>query len=147
MLLSDYRTIASASCVGIFMHLCIFIHGEWHIRAPVILLGHSFLVLAIVFYNIYLLEAHSWRQTILLISGYFTSLLLSILTYRVFFHRLSKAGFPGPLWARFSKIPHLWHCRQSQNHLYLESLHRKYGDFVRTGINDNTTPIDDFAYK
>ena len=61
------------------------------------------------------------------------ALLTSIAVYRVLFHRLSRAGFPGPPLARISKFWHVWACRDSKNHLVLDRLAQVYGDFVRTG--------------
>jgi tryprostatin B 6-hydroxylase len=66
-----------------------------------------------------------------IIFGYLTALFSSITIYRVYFHRLSR--FPGPKWARITKIWHAWQSRHCQNFLVLSELHRKYGDFVRTG--------------
>ena len=62
-------------------------------------------------------------------------LLASITTYRLFFHRLTRAGFVGPLSWRVSKLSHAWLCRASKNHEVLEKIHDKYGDFVRTGAS------------
>lgn len=53
--------------------------------------------------------------------------------WRILLHRLRR--FPGPFWAVVSKFWHVIKCLQtnSQNHLILDGLHQKYGDFVRTG--------------
>lgn len=121
---------------GVIVHLTIFIHGEWHVQAPSIFIGH-----AILYILVPLVAAHV-RSAILsqiLTSivwasyGYLPGLISSIVIYRVFFHRLSRMGIPGPRYARISKIWHMWACRTSQNHLVLARLHAKYGDFVRTG--------------
>ncbi|KIX99293.1 uncharacterized protein Z520_04869 [Fonsecaea multimorphosa CBS 102226] len=58
----------------------------------------------------------------------------SIFIYRVFFHRLR--AFPGPFWARVTK---LWtresHLRGEYHRDSLE-LHHKYGDIVRVAPNE-----------
>lgn len=69
--------------------------------------------------------------------GSFTlGLFLSITIYRLFFHRIRH--FPGPLLAALSKLGHSYQCRYSQNHIVLERLHQRYGDFVRTGPSEIT---------
>ncbi|KAK2591112.1 hypothetical protein QQS21_011200 [Conoideocrella luteorostrata] len=75
---------------------------------------------------------------------YLVSLFTSILFYRIFFHQLTKFGFNGPLHMRTSKLWHVWHCRKSQNHLFLDDLNKKYGDFVRTGPSELTVYHPDF---
>ena len=65
------------------------------------------------------------------ILGYLFALFASIAARRLFFHRLQS--FPGPILAKVSKLWHLYHCLDSRNHLVLDDLHNRYGDFVRTG--------------
>jgi hypothetical protein len=59
-------------------------------------------------------------------------LTISILTYRAFFHRLSR--FPGPFRARLSNL-YATKLANKDEHMYLEvqELHRRYGDIVRIG--------------
>ncbi|KAL2814652.1 benzoate 4-monooxygenase cytochrome P450 [Aspergillus granulosus] len=112
---------------GLGAHHGLFIVGEWHLQAPSIfvfhLVGFIFLVLT---------TGTGWQ----IIAGYLLALFSSIVTYRLFFHRLRH--FPGPLWARTSKIGHVWKVRTSKNHFFLEKVYRKYGDFVRTGPSEVT---------
>ncbi|MCJ1320172.1 hypothetical protein MMC15_005510 [Xylographa vitiligo] len=54
--------------------------------------------------------------------------------YRVFFHRLHS--FPGPGLAKVSKFWNVAKTIDSSNYRLLDSLHRQYGDFVRTGPNE-----------
>lgn len=66
---------------------------------------------------------------------------LSAIIYRLFFHRLRR--FPGPSGAKISRF---WTVRlvKSSNfkyHVELEKLHRKYGDFVRTGLFHSAPPF------
>lgn len=115
-----YALIGAA--VGISIHHGLFIHGEWHVRAPEVVLYHL-----VYFVSLWMIitKAH-W-----IIAGYLLALFTSITIYRVFFHRLKH--FPGPIWARITKIWHAWKARHRQNHLVLTELQRQYGDFVRTG--------------
>ena len=64
-------------------------------------------------------------------STYLSSLFASIIVYRTIFHELRQ--FPGPPFAKVSKLWHVAHCLDSKNHLFLDKLHQQYGDFVRTG--------------
>ncbi|KAI1436364.1 cytochrome P450 [Xylaria sp. CBS 124048] len=124
---------------GYLAHRGVFIHGEWHVQAPALLLNH-----ALVFYGIFLLRVFTRGTSAeglseafsLMAYGYLPALFTSILVYRVFFHRLTKAGFPGPALARTSKLWHVWQCRTSMNHKVLYGLREKYGDFVRTGPSE-----------
>ncbi|OKO95665.1 Tryprostatin B 6-hydroxylase [Penicillium subrubescens] len=60
----------------------------------------------------------------------------SITIYRLFFHRIGH--FPGPRAAAVSKLWSVYKCRDSRNHLFLDGLHKKYGNFVRTGPSEIT---------
>ncbi|KAK2017445.1 cytochrome P450 [Colletotrichum eremochloae] len=46
------------------------------------------------------------------------------------------AGYPGPLLARITTIPSLWHRADGSNHRWPLLLHRKYGHIVRIGPNE-----------
>ncbi|KAJ5669801.1 hypothetical protein N7462_010871 [Penicillium macrosclerotiorum] len=123
------RFLASlvGGALGVALHRGLFIHGEWHVRAPAVLLHHLgyFLVLAMAV-----------NRASFIIMGYLLGLFSSIIIYRIFLHRLRS--FPGPRLARITKIWHAWHCRYSQNYLLLSKLHDEYGDFVRTGPSEIT---------
>lgn len=122
--------------LGVLAHKALFIHGEWHVRAPEIFILHTTLLVSLhvgkALYNTtsvgVLCDAMLW-----IIYCYIASLLTSITVYRAFFHPLTKAVIPGPWYLRLSKLPHVWAARKSKNYLFLEDLHQKYGDFVRTG--------------
>jgi len=110
---------------GLFMHHAVFIYGEWHVRAPKIILAHGAILVGAfgtgtLTGNFNLLKCTLWFG-----AGYLFSLYGSIGMYRIFFHRLSRANFPGSLYARASKIPHVLACRNSKNHIYLETLRKK----------------------
>lgn len=117
-----YSLIGAA--LGLGLHHGLFIHGEWHVRAPQVAACHLgyFTALVLISDNAYWMTA-----------GYLLAMFSSIVIYRVFLHRLKD--FPGPLWARISKIWHAWKARHRQNYLLLAKLHHEYGDFVRTGAS------------
>lgn len=137
----DASPLTSSSAIfgiilGLVAHRGLFIKGEWHVRAPEIFLSHLGLFTLLLGGSVF-----SSNKTLAVIfalglvayTTYLISLTMSILLYRIWFHPLSKAGFKGPFFLRTSKIWHVWICRHSTNHLFLDSLHQKYGDFVRTG--------------
>jgi len=113
--------------------------GEWHMHASQLLKTYLTLFILICILEIRLgsedvLES-IWRGS--LISGsYCVGLFASIFIYRKFFHSLRH--FPGPYWAGVSKFWHLYYSIESRNHLLLDSLHQKYGSFVRTGPSELT---------
>lgn len=51
--------------------------------------------------------------------------------YRIYFHPLAR--FPGPKFAAASHLPVIFHLVNGDNHTWHSSLHRQYGDVVRTG--------------
>ncbi|KAK7991366.1 cytochrome P450 [Apiospora saccharicola] len=65
-------------------------------------------------------------------------LFMSILLYRRFFRCLKRANFPGPRWARYTKIWQIWENRNSRNHIYLHGLRQRPDDVVRTGPSEAT---------
>ncbi|KAL2815253.1 cytochrome P450 [Aspergillus cavernicola] len=71
-------------------------------------------------------------SVILASSSFNLGLTASIVLYRAFFHRLHH--FPGPWMAKVTRLSITTRSlERNQYHLDLESMHRKYGDFVRTG--------------
>lgn len=121
---------------GVSAHHGIFIKGEWHTRAPGVLLSHAWAFVSVWILGDYTKDTELgfvFRGLVLMSQGYLPGLFVSIVVYRLLFHRLSKAGFPGPLYARVTKLWHVWACRDSRNHMVLDRLRIKYGDFVRTG--------------
>jgi hypothetical protein len=61
-------------------------------------------------------------------AGLFTSMI----TYRIFFHRLGH--FPGPFGAKVTRFWSAWiTAREVKYHKEVAQMHQKYGDFVRTG--------------
>ncbi|KAK7042191.1 cytochrome P450 [Favolaschia claudopus] len=66
---------------------------------------------------------------------YHSSLLLSILSYRISpLHPLSK--YPGPIACKISKLWLAYVGSKGKLHIYVKSLHDKYGPVVRVGPNE-----------
>lgn len=128
--------------IGLGAHIGIYIHGEWHIQAPLLFKSH--LVIAAIalggfqWYGSDHVLGNMFANVIIGLTSYLLAVFTSILTYRIVpgLHRLSK--FPGPFLLKTSKLWHVWACRHSMNHFFLDSLHKKYGDFVRTGPTEIT---------
>ena len=123
----------SASVLGLLAHQLVFIRGEWHLLAPTLVSLHFMLATLLIIAEVKLngSVASGSVNALGLITCYSVTLFTSIATYRIYFHRLRH--FPGPRFAAVSKLWHVWQCRDSRNHLVLESLHQQYGSFVRTG--------------
>lgn len=122
--------LVTSTSLGVAAHLLVFIHGEWHLRAPVVLYWH---VATVVFYfhaEVFFNSTTLFGAAVIT-ACYFVGLFSSISIYRLFFHRLRH--FPGPRLAAVSKLFHVWQCRDSRNYQVLENWHQKYGTFVRTG--------------
>ncbi|KAL3429833.1 cytochrome P450 [Aspergillus tetrazonus] len=113
-----------ATALGFLAHILIFIRGEWHLRAPAVVVIHV-AVLAILAFT------SPWVQTCQWAACYLIGLFGSITIYRIFFHR--ARNFPGPRLAAISKLWSVCRCLDYRNHEFLESLHQRYGSFVRSG--------------
>lgn len=125
-----------AASIGLLAHNAIFIRGEWHRQAPELCVL-SF-ALPLVLWALeprhdghltYEALQHAFSAT----GSFFTALSISMVVYRLFFHRLQK--YPGPVLARMTKLWHFYHCGSTQNHLLMEKLRKHDGDYVRVGKN------------
>jgi hypothetical protein len=121
--------------LGLLAHVGLFIHGEWHVQAPPIFLFHAFLYGSLSIGSMIYGAGTLWAAGLITSICYLAALLTSIFIYRTCFHQLTRAGFKGPFYMRVSKIFHVWKCRKSLNHLLLNDLQKRYGDFIRTGLN------------
>ncbi|KAL3462282.1 cytochrome P450 [Aspergillus heterothallicus] len=75
---------------------------------------------------------HTVASIMLASSSFQLGLVASMLLYRAFFHRLRR--FPGPFSVKLTRLSIMMRSlERTQYHLDLEDMHRKYGDFVRTG--------------
>lgn len=119
---------------GIFSHLGLFIHGEYHLYSIFIFkLGLVSFVLLCVF-NVIVSFAGPLKAaaaSLCILFWYNVGVFASMTIYRLFFHRLR--GIPGPIGAKISKLWHVWHVLDSKQYLLLHELYRRYGDIVRTG--------------
>ena len=134
-----YLELGIAAILGVLSHLCIFIHGEWHMQAPAILKVHT--VLSVLIFLVKVNNQHealpeSCKQTFAIISSYASALFISMVIYRKYFHRLRH--FPGPWMAGVTKFWHVYQCLDSKNHILLERLYQQYGTYVRTGPEELT---------
>lgn len=123
-----------AASAGLISHATFFIHGEHHIRAPK--LSMIFFVLSNLIFLGHLTTYDYDLQcaagaTLSIMAAYCASVFGSIIVYRTLFHKLHK--FPGPPVAKVTKLWHMWKVLGFGNHLLMEEMHKKYGDFVRIG--------------
>lgn len=131
-----------AAASGVASHLCFFIHGEHHMKAPLLLRLYTLLFSVLLYAKISVTSQDSLlgaKETFEIFAVYTLSLLTSIVIYRKRFHRLRH--FPGPFMASATKLWQTTKTLDSQNHLLLDDLHKKYGDFIRTGKQRKPTSI------
>ena len=143
LLISDSLILSGLFAgLGIISHLTYFIHGEHHNSAPILaLLCFAIPILLFVGQLLYT-EARPGQaalMTTIACTSYTCALWTSMIIYRVFFHRLHH--FPGPFLAKATKLYHLYlSAQKSENHKVVNSMHQKYGPFVRTGKRFGTEP-------
>ncbi|KAI0399894.1 cytochrome P450 [Xylaria palmicola] len=127
-----------AVAAGVAVHHGVFRHGEWHLHGPQIIASHL-AAAGVLFYYLGRLDgalAHVFARVAVLAAAYLAGLFASMTVYRLYFHRLRS--FRGPRLAAVSKLWHVWHVRDSTNHLFLQRIHDEYGSIVRTGPNEIT---------
>ncbi|KAK6074257.1 cytochrome p450 oxidoreductase [Seiridium cupressi] len=73
------------------------------------------------------------------------ALLSSIVVYRRYFSSLS--GIPGPFWASFSRIWHIWVTLQGNQNEQITEAHKRYGPFVRLANNEVSVSHPDAVKK
>ena len=123
-----------AAVTGVASHVFVFIHGEHHMRAPMIFRLYIALFSTLLYVETVVKSqevSDGAKEAVKIFTVYILSLLTSIAVYRKFFHRLRH--FPGPSMAGISKLWQTAKTLDSQNHILLDNLYEKYGDFVRTG--------------
>jgi tryprostatin B 6-hydroxylase len=127
-----------SALLAVASHLALFIRGEWHMKAPLLVKIYSTVTLIIFFAGFYhgYGAGLSLRYTGAIITSHVAALFTSITIYRKYFHRLRS--FPGPWLAGATKFWHVWQCRSGQNHLVIENLREKYGPIIRTGPEELT---------
>ena len=125
--------IELAVVLGVFSHLSYFIRGEHHLKAPKIFRVYLSAAAAILILRSRAFQdSHVAAGCAPMVAAYFGALFSSIIIYRLFFHQLRH--FPGPILARTTKLYHASHLRNSTQYVFMECLHQRYGDFVRTGM-------------
>lgn len=131
---SPLEEISIAAASGLASHLCFFIYGEHHMKAPLIFRLHVVLFAVLIYVEIVVKHQNVFpgtKQAFEVFAVYILSLLTSIFIYRRYCHQLRH--FPGPFMAGVTKLWQTTKTLDSQNHLLLDGLYQKYGDFVRTG--------------
>ena len=124
-----------AVLAGVLSHVLVFIRGEYHLQAPKIFLLFFLLSVGLLFSQ----SSHgndlrsAVGNTISIGTSYLFALFTSIIVYRIFFHKLRR--FPGPFFAKVSKLWHVIQLLRKPNFRLLDELHDFYGDFVRIGKN------------
>lgn len=125
----------SAALLGVVLHVSIFrtIYVEEYLYN---LLGvYVAAVVGIVscFVSLTALSAVEILQRIFVLCVSFnTGLVFSIGVYRLLFHRLRR--FPGPFGAKLTRFYDTYLAGKNvQYYKEVEKLHRKHGDFIRTG--------------
>ena len=126
-----YSKLWAAIAAGTASHSLFFIRGEYHLKAPTLLLIYLASYVLVVFNESKDGFQLAIQNATLIINSYVFALFTSMVIYRTMFHPLH--AFPGPVLARVSKLWHVYMVRGSQNHLVLERMREKYGTFVRTG--------------
>ena len=135
---------AIASILGVASHVFYFIRGEHHLQAYRLLLL-SFTIPAVLFGFLLLRFRVSIVSAATVVTttwwAYMASLWISMVVYRLCFHRLR--AFDGPTLWKISKVfGHVMSVRKLDNFRVLDKLHRQYGDYVRTGV---PPPKDSFV--
>lgn len=127
-------TFLSAAACGVLFHVST-ISVEWDYKILPLLQVYiaSMLVAPLCLPMIFNLGVFQAIGTTFYISlSFIIGLITSIGAHRLFFHRVRK--FPGPFFPKLSRFyfAHLT-ATVGQPHLYVQNLHKKYGDVVRTG--------------
>jgi hypothetical protein len=117
----------------IFHRIILHREVDFHIFPILGLFLFSYSSLTYTFHHFghYTLQQSLLKSTSLA-STFLTTLTISILLHRTFFHRLRR--FPGPFWARITKfyaVRKAWIVPRSYEQT--AALHAKYGDIVRVG--------------
>ncbi|KAH8594231.1 putative benzoate 4-monooxygenase cytochrome P450 [Bisporella sp. PMI_857] len=132
----SYLLLLGISVLGVITHRCYFIYGEFHEKSPQIVKAY-FLAFLGVYFAFHTLEHDAPLAAAGLIVGtYAVSLYSSIIIYRLFFHELK--GIPGPTLAKITKLYHFFNALDCKQCLWMDKLHKQYGDYVRTGPNEIT---------
>lgn len=131
---STPKLLVVSALSGITSHIVFFIRGELDHIAREIFFGLLLTPAAIlaIFFSLGIPFAQASATTATIWGSFLSGLTASIIAYRLFFHPLRK--FPGPVMARTTKW---WGALKTasgyQHHYAVQSMHQKYGEFVRIG--------------
>ncbi|KAH8203627.1 hypothetical protein TruAng_002157 [Truncatella angustata] len=128
------QTITGATILGVIFHVSILRPFEVEQFMYTLIIG-SF-TLTIGLFAIQILFGSSFLDATigvsLLSGGFVGGVVLSMVVYRLFFHRLRK--FPGPVGAKLTKFYSASLAAKTvQYHKDVSQMHDRYGDFIRTG--------------
>ncbi|KAK8084318.1 hypothetical protein PG997_005589 [Apiospora hydei] len=126
-----------AFATGVLLHVSLFRIGEWDIWATKLMRAPFILLAALSAALTWLRPAEpillSFSYACQLDAALLGGILVSMLVYRAFFHRLRS--FPGPFAARLSSLYMTSQAalKKMQPCHELKRLHEQYGEFVRIG--------------
>jgi len=125
-----------AAALGVLSHVAYFIHGTHHGRQSArIALCYLVAGVAILALSISALGLRNGAiHALLFSSAYVVALFTSMVSYRLYFHRIRH--FPGPLAAKTTKLYAAYLNRNGKMHMEHLALSERYGDFVRVGPNE-----------
>jgi hypothetical protein len=139
-ILSGFAVRGGAFIIGMALHVFLFRVGEWDLQTT------RLIVTSVVAYIAAIVGTHRFlaqeyeslpyaiKDVSVIALCVTAGIFISLLTYRLLFHRLNK--FPGPLVARLSNI-YPTYLSTKKFHLYeeVQALHQQYGDYVRLGTS------------
>ena len=134
----DYHCLVSCgigAVVGVLSHLLYFVRGEHHqyTLQYLQLLFYGFLPFSFTLARLLQVQyVQAVQLGAVIIGTYLIALCMSMLIYRFFFHRLHD--FPGPRLAKLSKFYQFFTGLRLDAFRRTHEAHRKYGNFVRTGM-------------
>lgn len=135
----DLQLGLTSLIIGVGLHVLLFRHGEWHLFAYKFKFIHIILINLLIVLGVHLADPQDgWSKNAStaswLVAGLTSGVFSSMIVYRAFFHRLTRHGFSGPFVARLSQFYQTaLSCKNLRLCDEVVALHKKYGDFVRTG--------------
>ncbi|KAH8706024.1 cytochrome P450 monooxygenase [Talaromyces proteolyticus] len=130
-----------AGASGATAHILFYRLGEWDLKSLSLVTNYLiFVVIGIYIESLNVLDPYfpaplERYWAIKSVGCHVVGIYLSIILYRLFWHRLSR--FPGPFFAKLSNF-YVTALSAKKLHLYeeVENLHKKYGDYVRLGPSE-----------
>jgi hypothetical protein len=125
--------VGLAAVAGLLSHWGFFLHGEcdrWAARIAYFYLAAGVSMFLLQWRVLGAPAPQATYQSFVIDIAYATTLLSSVAVYRLLLSPLRR--FPGPVWARLTKLYHFWNTRHADNYKFMDRMHHKYGDIVRT---------------